>query len=200
MPSPMAMQSPSFNKKKSTTGSMSGRSAAEYLTALAELDSKSRKLASAKSAGTTPASTPALSFSSSLTRSTSESSNASSYSSRLSGTPRAVVAVAGVDEDLDDGTGLTVPIEHPTSTQVFSTVHSEFGHCDNKQFRRISRHPYGAQFEHPKEQDPPYYILFTTYISYLWLICLGHLRDFFGKRMDPSSYAHIMAKNVRIFF
>jgi serine palmitoyltransferase len=108
--------------------------------------------------------------------------------------------VAGVDEDIDDGTGLTIPIEHPSSSQIFTTVHSEFGHCDNKQFRRISRHTYGATFEHPKELDPPYYILLTTYISYLWLICIGHMRDFFGKRMKPSDYSHIMAQNVRILF
>lgn len=99
-------------------------------------------------------------------------------------------------EDVDDGTGLTIPLEPPTSEQVFNTVHAEFGHCANPKYRYKAQHAVGVPFANPKDEEPPYYILFTTYISYLWLICMGHLRDFFGKRMNPASYSHLMAHDV----
>lgn len=194
------MQSPVFGRKKSSTSSLSGRSAQAYLAALAEADAKSRKLNQQKT--TTPASTPALSFSSSLTASTSDGSSYSSSSRRSYGHSRrwsstnggAVVAQHG--EAVDDATGLTIPLEPPTSEQVYNTVHAEFGHCGNLRYRYTSRHPTGTPFQHPKDEDPPYYVLFTTYISYLFLICLGHLRDFVGKRANPASYSHLMARDV----
>lgn len=43
--------------------------------------------------------------------------------------------------------------------------------------------------------QPPFYILFTTYLSYLLLIALGHVRDFFGKRFRPARYAHLLPGN-----
>jgi serine palmitoyltransferase len=194
------MQSPVFGRKKSSTSSLSGRSAQAYLTALAEADAKSRKLNQHKV--TTPASTPALSFSSSLTASTSDDSSYCSSSRRSHGHSRhrssmnggALVIQHG--EVINDGSGLTIPLEPPTSEQVFSTVHAEFGHCSNPRYRYTSRHPSGTPLQHPKDEDPPYYVLLTTYISYLFLICLGHLRDFVGKRANPASYSHLMARDV----
>ncbi|GBB94875.1 hypothetical protein RclHR1_02430016 [Rhizophagus clarus] len=46
-----------------------------------------------------------------------------------------------------------------------------------------------------KEEEPPYYFLFTTYFSYLVLICFGHLRDFFGKRFLSKNYKHLKEQN-----
>ncbi|CAG8496334.1 177_t:CDS:2 [Acaulospora colombiana] len=45
------------------------------------------------------------------------------------------------------------------------------------------------------EEEPPYYFLFTTYLSYLVLICFGHLRDFFGKRFRSKNYKHLREQN-----
>ncbi|CAG8610241.1 12245_t:CDS:2, partial [Acaulospora morrowiae] len=45
------------------------------------------------------------------------------------------------------------------------------------------------------EEEPPYYFLFTTYLSYLVLICFGHLRDFFGKRFRSKNYQHLKEQN-----
>lgn len=45
------------------------------------------------------------------------------------------------------------------------------------------------------EQEPPYYYLITTYISYLIFIVLGHVRDFFGKRFAQKRYAHLQQQN-----
>lgn len=43
--------------------------------------------------------------------------------------------------------------------------------------------------------EPPYYYLLTTYVSYLILIIFGHVRDFFGKRFREEHYRHLQARN-----
>ena len=43
--------------------------------------------------------------------------------------------------------------------------------------------------------EPPYYYLLTTYISYLILIVFGHIRDYFGKRFRPQRYRHLQARD-----
>jgi serine palmitoyltransferase len=38
---------------------------------------------------------------------------------------------------------------------------------------------------------------YASYVSYLLLIVIGHMRDFFGKRFRASSYKHLMPHDVR---
>lgn len=47
---------------------------------------------------------------------------------------------------------------------------------------------HGKPLEEPIEDEPPYYFILTTYISYLILIILGHIRDFFGKRFGNKKH------------
>lgn len=146
-------------------------SAASYLSALSEADARARGLSKS------PTSTPALSLSSSITESSEDT------------------VLNELDDDNRDG--LLFPSCAPTSEQVFTTVHTEFGHCSNEDYRYVSQHIPGATLE-VVEKDPPYYILLTTYISYLILICVGHVRDFIGKRIYPGAYKHLMPHNVRL--
>ncbi|PCH37583.1 serine palmitoyltransferase 2 [Wolfiporia cocos MD-104 SS10] len=172
-PSPMALQSsspyPSIFKKKSTS---TMPTAASYLSAVSEADARARAHGAN---GSTPGSTPALSLSSSVTSSSEDT----------------VLDESG----LEFNDGLSYPRTPPTSEQVFTTVHSEFGHCANEKYRYTSQHRAGTQYKSYPEQDPPYYILLTTYLSYLLVICLGHIRDFFGKRLRPSHYKHLVSQN-----
>ena len=41
--------------------------------------------------------------------------------------------------------------------------------------------------------EPPYWYLLTTYLSYLILIVFGHVRDYFGKRFRKHDYRHLQA-------
>jgi serine palmitoyltransferase len=148
-------------------------SAASYLSALSQADARAR------TGGRSPTSTPALSLSSSIT-SSSEDTVLHEYES---------------ENNVD---GLALPATPPTSEQVFTTVHTEFGHCANEEFRTKSQHIPGTPVPAHVDQDPPYYILFSTYISYLILICLGHVRDFIGKQLSPSSYKHLIPRDVRL--
>ena len=167
----MALQSsspqPSIFKKRSTPAMST---AASYLSAVSEADARAR------AHGSTPNSTPALSLSSSVTTSSSDT---------VLDDPAA---------EFDDA--LSYPRNPPNSEQVFTTVHAEFGHCADETYRYTSQHKAGTPYRSYPEQDPPYYILLTTYLSYLLVICLGHLRDFMGKRFRRSAYRHLLAHDV----
>jgi serine palmitoyltransferase len=165
--------STSMFKKRSAAALAPMASAASYLSALSQADARAR------TGGRSPTSTPALSLSSSVT-SSSEDTVLHEY------------------EFENNADGLALPPTPPTSEQVFTTVHTEFGHCANEEYRSTSQHVPGMFVPGHVDQDPPYYILFSTYISYLILICLGHVRDFVGKQLSPSSYKHLTPRDVSL--
>ena len=95
----------------------------------------------------------------------------------------------------DNPGGLACPVILPTSEQYVSANYLQFGFCANENYRYRSAHNPGVQIKEHL-QDPPYYILLTTCLSYLFLFCLGHIRDFFGKFFHPASYHHLLPSNV----
>jgi len=155
-------------KKRSSSSLAALASAKSYLAAVSEADARAR----AHSA--TPTATPALSLSSSVTTSSEDS----------------VLA-----EEDDNHDGLALPTVPPTSEQVFNTSHLEFGHSANEAHRYKSQHVPGTSLA-LHETDPPYYVLITTYLSYIFLIVLGHVRDFLGKRFNAAMYRHLLPSNV----
>ncbi|KAJ7762717.1 pyridoxal phosphate-dependent transferase [Mycena maculata] len=152
-----------FKKKRS---SRSATPVASYFAALSKAETQIN--------GIGPVATPALSLSSSVTSSSEDT------------------ILHEEDMEIDNSDGLALPAHPPNSSEVFSTVHTEFGHCSNGDYRYISQHIPGTPVPAHVDKDPPYYILFSTYISYLILIVLGHIRDFLGKRFYPSAYRHLV--------
>ncbi|KAL2075741.1 hypothetical protein VTL71DRAFT_684 [Oculimacula yallundae] len=71
---------------------------------------------------------------------------------------------------------------------------AQFGPLNSQNHRYVSQYVEGNTMEHILD-EPPYYYLLTTYISYLVLIIFGHVRDFFGKRFRPENYKHLKAAN-----
>lgn len=71
-------------------------------------------------------------------------------------------------------------------------IDAQFGPLGNQSHRYVSKHM-GGELEEPVIDEPPYYYLLTTYISYLILIVFGHVRDFFGKRFKAEHYRHLKA-------
>lgn len=181
------------NKKKSALNAPSD--AASYLSALSQMDAMNRgRNYSGKKRSSSPVpsttSTPALSFSSSITASSAAPTDVEleekAYSSDYA-------TIKEYDDENEDGLGM--PLVPPTSEQVFTTRHSEFGHCANEAFRHRSSARPGDCYD-SNELDPPYRVLLTTYISYIFLICIGHLRDFFGKRFRKKNYKHLTERDV----
>ncbi|KAI0180649.1 serine palmitoyltransferase [Hypoxylon sp. FL1284] len=72
---------------------------------------------------------------------------------------------------------------------------AQFGPLVHPGHRYVSKH-HGEPLEPPIVDEPPYYYVLTTYISYLLLLALGHIRDFFGKRFSKKPlYKTIRAAN-----
>ncbi|KAL4917567.1 pyridoxal phosphate-dependent transferase [Aspergillus aurantiobrunneus] len=82
----------------------------------------------------------------------------------------------------------------PEETRRLAKQHAQFGPIGHPSHRYSSRHP-GGHFPEPVMDEPPYYYLITTYISYLILIAFGHVRDFFGKRFREENYRHLKPRN-----
>lgn len=87
------------------------------------------------------------------------------------------------------------PTSFDSSSDGTTLLHSEFGYCSNQDYRYTSRHRPGVPLPDPVEEEPSYLIVLTTYVSYLILIVIGHMRDFVGKRLFPKSYRHLMEAN-----
>ncbi|KAJ5450166.1 Pyridoxal phosphate-dependent transferasemajor regionsubdomain 2 [Penicillium daleae] len=82
----------------------------------------------------------------------------------------------------------------PEEARRQAKAHAQFGVIGHPSHRYSSRHP-GGVFPEPVMDEPPYYYLLTTYISYLILIAFGHVRDFFGKRFREENYRHLKPRN-----
>ncbi|EMC97986.1 hypothetical protein BAUCODRAFT_66436 [Baudoinia panamericana UAMH 10762] len=82
----------------------------------------------------------------------------------------------------------------PAEAKRIAKQHAAFGPLGSKQHLYSSRFE-GTDFPEPVEDEPPYYYLITTYISYLILIIFGHVRDFFGKRFRQDHYRHLQEQD-----
>ncbi|KAK3322184.1 pyridoxal phosphate-dependent transferase [Apodospora peruviana] len=72
---------------------------------------------------------------------------------------------------------------------------AQFGPLISPAHRHVSAHQ-GKPLEAPIEDEPPYFYVLTTYLSYLILIFFGHTRDFFGKRFgNKKHYQSLKASN-----
>ena len=82
----------------------------------------------------------------------------------------------------------------PAEARRVARQHAQFGPLGHQSHRYSSRH-LGGKYTDPIMDEPPYYYLLTTYISYLILIIFGHVRDFFGKRFREEHYRHLKERN-----
>ncbi|KAL2156328.1 hypothetical protein VTH82DRAFT_1073 [Thermothelomyces myriococcoides] len=74
-------------------------------------------------------------------------------------------------------------------------LEAQFAPLLDKSHLYVSAHQ-GKPLEAPIIDEPAYYYLLTTYLSYLFLIFFGHARDFFGKRFgNKKHYQRIMVHN-----
>ena len=82
----------------------------------------------------------------------------------------------------------------PAEARRIARQYAQFGPLGSQSHRYVSRHT-GGPFPRPVEDEPPYFYLVTTYISYLVLILFGHVRDFFGKRFRARRYRHLQEQD-----
>jgi serine palmitoyltransferase len=79
--------------------------------------------------------------------------------------------------------------------------HAEYGFDDNPEYR------YTSQWRGPDidsldvhEDEPSLMTFLTTYVSYLILIIVGHVRDFVGKRTHSKYYKSLTEQNVGLVY
>jgi serine palmitoyltransferase len=103
-------------------------------------------------------------------------------------------ATAGeVNDDEPSTTLFQPPSEAENRTK--KRGEAQFAPLLHPSHRYVSKHR-GGTLDPPIEDEPPYYYVLTTYISYLLLIFFGHARDFFGKRFgDKKRYSSILSGN-----
>ena len=90
------------------------------------------------------------------------------------------------------------PLNYACKSAEEVKKNAQFGPIGDHSHRHVSRHPEGLSVPLPILDEPPYFYLITTYISYLIFIIFGHVRDFFGKRFKQSQYAHLREQDVPI--
>lgn len=104
--------------------------------------------------------------------------------------PTISLSTATGEKSKTEGTTTLFSPPTPTELKKLQRQHAQFGPLGSPHHKYSSRWT-GEDFPDPIEDEPPYYYLLTTYISYLILIIFGHVRDFFGKKFHPESFRHI---------
>ncbi|KAM0322205.1 hypothetical protein ACHAQA_009696 [Verticillium albo-atrum] len=94
-------------------------------------------------------------------------------------------ATAGEPDNVDSTTLFSPP--SAAESEQKRRADAQFGPLSDSSHLYVSMH-HGEPLEAPIVDDPAYYFLITTYISYLFLILLGHIRDFFGKRFGNKKH------------
>ncbi|KAI2638248.1 serine palmitoyltransferase [Xylaria nigripes] len=110
--------------------------------------------------------------------------------------PSISLSAANAGEPNSDGSSTT--LFQPTDSNETSLQRrrdAQFGPLLDQGHRYVSMH-HGEPLAAPVIDEPPYYYVLTTYISYLLLLALGHIRDFFGKRFSKKPlYRTLRASN-----
>ncbi|KAK2770539.1 serine palmitoyltransferase component [Onygenales sp. PD_12] len=121
--------------------------------------------------------------------------NNQSISSPSLSLPTISLSTATADSaNMDDPPTTLFQPPSPGETRRLAKQHAQFGPIGHPSHRYTSQHQ-GGEFPEPVMDEPPYFYLFTTYISYLILIAFGHVRDFFGKRFREENYRHLKPRN-----
>ncbi|KAI1164200.1 serine palmitoyltransferase [Nemania serpens] len=114
-----------------------------------------------------------------------QNSPASSITASSTALPSISVSAATPSEfGNDESMTIFQPIDS-TEISLQRRRDAQFGPLLDGGHRYVSMH-HGEPLAAPVIDEPPYYYVLTTYISYLLLLALGHIRDFFGKRFSKK--------------
>ncbi|KAH3670291.1 hypothetical protein WICMUC_004860 [Wickerhamomyces mucosus] len=72
---------------------------------------------------------------------------------------------------------------------------NEFGSLTSQDYRYKTVARNGKALPDPIEDNPPYYVLIITYLNYLILIIVGHIKDFLGVTFRPHLYKDLLEKD-----
>jgi serine palmitoyltransferase len=88
-----------------------------------------------------------------------------------------------------------VPQIDLSALSVEDKKEDEFGALTSQEYRYRTVARNGEPLPDPIEDEPPYYVLLITYLDYLILIIVGHIKDFLGVTFRPSNYRDLLEKD-----
>jgi serine palmitoyltransferase len=71
----------------------------------------------------------------------------------------------------------------------------EFGSLTSTEYLSEAQHTEGEEIRTQTLDDPPYYIVISTYLDYLLFLIMGHIKDFFGMTFMPQHFSAMVAKD-----
>lgn len=72
---------------------------------------------------------------------------------------------------------------------------TEFGKLTSDKYKYVQYTEPGIEVPSPEEDLPSQYTFITTYLNYLVLIIIGHIRDFFAKKLNNPKSRHLKEHN-----
>lgn len=84
------------------------------------------------------------------------------------------------------------PVSHLTREEK---AEMEFGSLTSDKYLCVAQHDPNTEIKPTVLDEPPYFIVITTYLNYLVLIVIGHINDFLGMTFMPQYYSTMLAKN-----
>jgi serine palmitoyltransferase len=107
--------------------------------------------------------------------------------------PQTPVSTPAIEESLNNENFIAPsPPFTPDEEERRARFDKQFGPIGSQTHRYVNQH-IGGELPELVVDEPAYYYLLTTHISYLILIAFGRVRDFFGKRFRSNQYRHIKA-------
>jgi serine palmitoyltransferase len=88
-----------------------------------------------------------------------------------------------------------VPDPPVSNLTIPEKAEMEFGSLTSNDHLCVAQHNSNEEIKKTILDEPPYYIVISTYLDYLIIIFFGHIRDFFGMKFMPKVYSAMLAKN-----
>lgn len=83
----------------------------------------------------------------------------------------------------------------PTHNVTYDLNENEFGKLTSEKYKYKQHVEPGTEIPTPEEDLPAQYTFIATYLNYLVLIIVGHIRDFFAKKLDVVEARHLKEHN-----
>lgn len=94
----------------------------------------------------------------------------------------------------NSGAEQTAALISPSDLRREARRNAEFGPLGHPSHLYTSQHAGGAITD-PIIDEPPYFYMLTTYISFLILIFVGHTQDFLARWFTPYKHRHLMVQD-----
>lgn len=100
-------------------------------------------------------------------------------------------------KDVYDISELSTSVPNPPVNNLSKEekAEMEFGALTSDKWLSSAQHNPDDVIKDAILEEPPYFIVISTYLNYLAFLIFGHIKDFFGMRLMPQYFSALVAKN-----